>query len=172
MEQWIDVGNGYNYSVSSQGHIRRNGAKLNHSVRDDTKGYLCVDLYRNGKRSTKKVHRLVAEAFIPNPEGKPQINHKDGNKRNNRVENLEWVTAKENCQHAWSTGIALPSYGMKGKQNPNAGRKGIPFKIIETGKIYNTMAECADDIGANPRHIHDCLKGRQKTHKGYHFQYI
>lgn len=172
MEQWKDLGNGYKYSVSDQGHIRRVGRDHNHSVREDRKGYLCTDLYQKGHRTTKKVHRLVAEAFIPNPEGKSQINHKDGNKKNNHVNNLEWVTPQENCRHAWDNGLAFPSYGMKGKHNPNGGRKGIPFEIVETGKTYNTAMECAKDIDGNHRHINDCLKGRQKTHRGYHFRYI
>lgn len=64
------------------------------------KGYLRVDLFdRNGKRTHYKVHRLVGMAFIPNPENKPQINHKDGNKENNSFTNLEWVTNDENVDH-------------------------------------------------------------------------
>ena len=64
------------------------------------KGYLRVQLYdANGKRKHYKVHRLVAQAFIANPDGKPQVNHKDGNKHNNSVTNLEWVTDEENKKH-------------------------------------------------------------------------
>lgn len=64
------------------------------------KGYLKVDLHKDGKRTHKKVHRLVAEAFVPNPANKPQVNHKDGNKQNNSYTNLEWVTNQENVIHA------------------------------------------------------------------------
>lgn len=64
------------------------------------KGYLRVDLYKGNERRHFKVHRLVAAAFIPNPEGKPQVNHIDGNKQNNSITNLEWVTNKENCDKA------------------------------------------------------------------------
>lgn len=71
----------------------------------DNKGYLRVGLQVNGKLITMKVHRLVAIAFIPNPENKPMVNHIDFNKENNRVENLEWVTAKENTQHAIKNGV-------------------------------------------------------------------
>lgn len=62
-------------------------------------GYLYVNLYTGRKRATKRVHRLVAEAFVSNPENKPQVNHIDEDKENNTAENLEWVTCKENCNH-------------------------------------------------------------------------
>jgi hypothetical protein len=118
------------------------------------------------------VHRLVAETFIPNPDNKPEVNHKDGNKLNNSVENLEWVTKKENCRHAWETGLAKPSYGMRGRSNPNAGRKGKSIRIVETGEVFSSSIECEKAINGNNRHINDCLKGRQNTHRGYHFEYI
>lgn len=76
-------------------------------------GYLQVALMIEGKRHEKLVHRLVAEAFINNTEKKPQINHKDGNKMNNQVKNLEWVTPSENGRHAYHTGLLTISYGEK-----------------------------------------------------------
>ena len=66
---------------------------------ETSKGYLRVGLFRNGKRKWYKVHRLVAQAFIENPEHKPQVNHIDGNKKNNSITNLEWVTDEENKLH-------------------------------------------------------------------------
>ena len=69
------------------------------------KQYEALGLYVNGKQKNYYVHRLVAEAFIPNPENKPQVNHKDGNPKNNHVSNLEWVTAKENIAHAYKKGL-------------------------------------------------------------------
>lgn len=62
-----------------------------------------VNLYKNGKNKIKKIHRIVAENFIPNPENKPEVNHIDGNKQNNKVDNLEWVTKSENVKHRFST---------------------------------------------------------------------
>ena len=171
MEIWKETKDNPNYLVSNTGRVRRRGSKVDHSVRD-LKGFLATDLYKDNSRSTKRVHRLVAEAFIPNPDGKPEVNHIDGNKHNNRVSNLEWVTSKENCRHAWDKGIMTPSRGMSGKNNPNAGRKSRPFKIVETGEVFDTLYDCEKAIDGNNRHINDCLRGRQRTHRGYHFEYI
>lgn len=68
-------------------------------------GYYVVNLAKDDRGNWIRVHRLVAEAFIPNPEKKAEVNHKDGNKLNNKVNNLEWVTHQENCLHAWETGL-------------------------------------------------------------------
>lgn len=171
MEQWKQISSNSNYMVSNTGRIRRCNVDRDHSVRDK-KGYLVTDLYEGGQRVTARVHRIVAEEFIPNPENKPCINHIDGNKHNNHVSNLEWVTKKENCVHALDNGLVKPSRGMLGKSNPNAGRKGRPFRVVETGEVFETLHECEKAIDGNNRHINDCLRGRQQTHRGYHFEYI
>lgn len=171
MEKWAKTPGNPNYIVSDTGRIRRDGSDKDHSVRD-RKGYLAVDLYDGGERSTKRVHRLVAEAFVPNPDNKPEVNHKDGNKHNNNASNLEWVTSKENCRHAWGQGLMKPSRSMLGRKNPNAGRKGKPIRIVETGEVFASSLECEKAIDGNNRHINDCLRGRQNTHRGYHFEYV
>lgn len=78
-------------------HMTRKLSEL--STEETSKGYLRVYLSKNGKRKHHKVHRLVARAFIPNPDNKPQVNHIDGNKHNNSITNLEWVTDEENKLH-------------------------------------------------------------------------
>ena len=85
----------------------------------------------NGKRYRKYVHHLVAKYFIPNPENKPEINHIDGNKSNNRVDNLEWVTHKENCQHAFDIGLS-----PKGEKHGQS--KLTPEMLIEVKQLYST----------------------------------
>lgn len=92
------------YEVAPCGAIRnaRTLRWLSPSEKDD--GYMSVKLFRDGVGRNKTVHRIVAEAFLPNPESKPQVNHKDLNKKNNDVSNLEWVTQAENQSHAIRNG--------------------------------------------------------------------
>lgn len=95
-EVWKTVSGFETYAVSTFGNVRNNISNIVLNPYTHNKGYLIVDLYISGKVSHRRVHRLVAEAFIPNPENKPQINHKDFDKTNNRVWNLEWCTDAEN----------------------------------------------------------------------------
>lgn len=91
--------------VRSNGRVdNRNGRVLKQKI--NKYGYGEVTLSSDGKRKTYLAHRLVAAAFIPNPENKQTINHKDGNKLNNHANNLEWATQKENQQHKWQYGLA------------------------------------------------------------------
>lgn len=117
------------YQVSNLGRIRSLKRTVNkgkcHRTWDehflrygvDSKGYFRTALSKDGHSQTVKVHRLVAEAFLPNPQNLPQVNHKDGNKQNNSVENLEWCDAPYNMQHAVSNGL---HNGLKGEQNPSS----------------------------------------------------
>jgi hypothetical protein len=77
----------------------------------------------------------------------------------------------DNIKHAWDSGLMKPSYGMRGKKNPNGGRKRKKIRIVETGEVYDGLMECEKAINGNNRHINDCLRGRAKTHRGYHFEY-
>lgn len=160
-----------NYQITSTGRVinSRNKEKVLDKSKD---GYLKVNLYHYGVGKSKRVHRLVAEAFIPNPENKPDVNHKDGNKHNNSVDNLEWMTRSENMKHAYQIGLAKPhpSYGMLGRKNPNAGRKGRRVRIVETGEEFDSVKDCALAIGGSDRAICECLNGHQHTHRSYHFE--
>ena len=119
-------------------------------------GYMNVSLYKDGKQKQHKVHRLIAQAFILNPQNKEQVNHIDGNKSHNVVWNLEWVTSKENNIHASNTGLI---------------RIAQKVMIVETGEVFNSLGSCARKIGGNAGDISRCLHSRgTKTHKGYHFQ--
>lgn len=107
MEEWRDIP-GYEsfYQVSNLGNVRSiRFNKIRNMKSWDSNGYRAVELYLNNNGYTVGVHRLVALAFIPNPENKPEVNHKDRNRSNNNVENLEWVTQSENVAHAYRNGV-------------------------------------------------------------------
>lgn len=145
-ESWVDsVVPGY--KVSNFGRVMnwKRRRVMRRTVGDG--GYVTVCILRKRYR----VHRLVAMAFIPNPENKPEVNHKNGNKTDNRVENLEWATGFENRWHAEKFGLAC--CGVIGKRIRNN----------KTGKEYNSICEAARSVGQSPRHISDCLHGRRAS---------
>lgn len=126
MKEWRDI-SGYEnkYRVSTDGEVlslnyknRFSGPKLM-SGQITRKGYLRVILSLNRVPKLLSVHRLVAIAFIPNPENLPQVNHKDGNKLNNSVENLEWISNENNIKHAHENNLRANSY-RKGELHPGA----------------------------------------------------
>jgi predicted XRE-type DNA-binding protein len=163
------VGYDGTHEVSSNGLVRgissRWGKKENPRnlcIRHNRYGYPEVRLTVNNKTKRFNVHRLVAEAFIPNPENKPIVNHKDGFKKNNCVGNLEWVTAKENTQHA----INMRLMGSVGESNHNS-----KFKrkdIIKIRKMYATgkfkQVELADIFNTNQPHISAIVRGERWSH--------
>lgn len=171
-ELWKQVSNFENYSVSNLGKVRNDKQRRLKATRLDHDGYEKVDLYSNGNRKTYRVHRLVAENFIPNDSNKPVINHKDGIKTNNQVSNLEWVTEKENVVHAFQHNLRRKFCRLYNRSNPGAGRPGTPIRIVETGEEFASILSCAKAINGNDRHIHDCLHRIQQTHRGYHFEYV
>lgn len=161
-EEWTDI-KGYEglYQISNCGRVKslpRNGTINAERILKSAinrGGYNTVILVKQGKYRTHFVHRLVAQAFIPNPDELPQINHKDENKLNNKVENLEWCTSKYNVNY--------------GTRNERASK---PVQCIETGVIYKSAIEAEKKTGSCSRHIAHVCKGKRKTTNGYHWKYV
>lgn len=179
-EIWKDI-EGYEglYQISNLGRIWTTKYKR---FKNPTKckGYLQIGLSKNKKRKMYKVHRLVAIAFVSNPNNKPYINHIDGNKSNNRADNLEWVTQSENVSHAYKTGLKTNckhtedtkkkiSESIKGKNHPMYGKTNelSPHakKIIcvTTGEIFGCIKTAAKLCKTQDYNIVRCCKGERKT---------
>lgn len=174
-EIWKDI-KGYEglYQVSNLGRVKSLRNRSNHKSELVLKqsvvmGYSVVSLSKDSVEKSYKVHRLVANAFIENPNNRPQINHKDGNKQNNTVENLEWVTAKENIKHAFRTGL---THAQKGAENSRS--RAVMQIDTNTGKtisVYNGLREAERETWIPHGNI-----GRVAQHKwlsagGYRWEY-
>jgi len=179
-EIWKDI-EGYKglYIISSLGRVKSSSNNPTHSKEIlltptiNSSGYMKVELYKNKISKIYYVHRLVALTFIPNPTNKPQVNHKDGNKLNNSLNNLEWVTRSENQKHAIKLGLRTPSpmIGKKGKFNCNS--KPINQCDIEGNIIrkWDSIADAARFYCCSQSSISNVLRGYRKTCKGYVWKY-
>lgn len=170
MEIWKDVV-GYEglYQVSDMGRVKRLGNtprctkdRMRRLCVSKKGAYLVCVLSKDGVHKTPFVHRLVAEAFIPNPQNLPCINHKDENKRNNRVENLEWCTVEYN-----------DNYGTRNERVCEKISKKV-CRVDGNGNVLEVFASScdADRRGYTGSAIRRCCAGQQRIHAGYHWRYL
>ena len=173
-EIWKDI-DGYEglYQVSNLGQVKSIRDKygnyrekiLKQGKRKD--GYLYVNLYKEGKRKYNLVHRLVANAFIPNPNGYTCVNHKDENPLNNCVSNLEWCTHKYNINYGSRTTKAAEKL---------TNRQDLSKQVYQYDKqgtlvaIWDSTMECKRN-GYNQGHVAACCRGERKTHRGFKWSY-
>ena len=168
MEIWKDI-KGYEglYLISNLGRIKSlkyNEEKLLQPYMTST-GYYKIDLRKNNVRKIKPIHRLVAETFIPKSNGYSEVNHKDGNKKNNNINNLEWVTRAENIKHSYATGLHIHS--------PEC--KPVSQIDIDTGQIineYKSINEAAKQLGIRHESISACVNGVTNSYGGYKWKKI
>ena len=165
------------YKISSCGNVRGFRYKGNFKPADNGFGYLTVCLTKNGKRKTQYVHRLVAEAFIPNPDHLPQVNHIDENKQNNKIENLEWCTAKQNTNHgtAPSRRLAKRNYKLIGDKVSKTKSSGEVLQFDLDGNFiarHQSPARASYAIkGKRNYNINRCLRGEANTAYGFLWRY-
>ena len=166
-EEWKEINGHEGFWISTWGRVKRDSfidalgrKKDEHFVsivnNKNRYGYEYVHIGDD----FMSLHRLVAEAFIPNPDNKLEVNHIDGNKYNNTIDNLEWVTSKENKERAWSMGLC------------NAKHRKQPIKCVETGEIFSSVRECSDKMGIDVRSIFRQMKGEKEKVKGFSFERI
>lgn len=168
-----------NYLVSNTGRVKsvdqlvkcKSGATRIHKGKElkqfkNERGYLCVVITKDKNTKIKKVHRLVAETFIDNPQNKPQVNHIDCNKENNDVSNLEWCTNSENMLHAYKNGLA------HGNRFPVASEF-LKRKVccIELNKTFDSIADAGRELNLYPNNIVVCCKKPHRKTGNYHFKY-
>lgn len=180
-EEWRDV-KGFEgfYMISSLGNIKSCERKV---IRGDGKtlplqekvlkqslrnGYPCATLWNGGKAKNVKIHRLVAEAFISNPNAYRCVNHIDGNKTNNTVNNLEWCTHSQNMKHAHDNGLNK-SVHMASKAH--AIKSSIPV-MRSDGVVYGSMSDAARDIGCGASEVSACCSGKRKSVNGFSFERV
>lgn len=166
-EVWLPVKGMPYFLISSNGRLKNDKGRLMSPYLTNS-GYFMIGLWNRKEHKHEKhyIHRLVADTFFDGIHENMQVNHIDGNKTNNFVGNLEWVTASENAKHAIRTGLHVP-YRLP--PHPHEGKR---VRIIETGEEFNSLTECANHIGGFKTAISACLLGKVKSHLGYHFEEI
>lgn len=159
-ERWKLIEEAPMYEISEYGDIHNTftGAPIKQS---QNQGYMCVSLQINGKAHRRRVHRLVALAFIPNPDGKSEVNHIDGNKTNNHVSNLEWCTPSENLIHAYKT-------GLRSRDASVAYTKRRKRVIRDDGVMFESMTEAAKHLGLTTSRMSKIIRGNRPSKKDGH----
>ena len=162
MEEWREI-EGYDgkYIISNNGKVlstNYNKSKKTKELKIKYHNYAYVDLCKHGIRKRYSIHRLVASAFIPNPLNLPEVNHKDEDRYNNIVSNLEWCDRIYNVRY----GTGIERGGIS---------RGAKIRCIETDKIYNSSYEVQRELGCNQSDVIKCCKGKKISSGGLHFEY-
>ena len=159
-EAWRKLPGHAQYEVSDMGRVRKIGWRVLKNTLG-VHGYEVVGLFCDGRRRQFRVHRLIAAAFIDNPKGKPQVNHKNGDKADNRASNLEWVTPSENSSHAFRVGLSKPR-GARGELAGSA--KLTQEDVRDIRASSKSRAQLAEQYGVTVQHIGRIIRREKWTH--------
>lgn len=170
-EIWKHIEGYSNYSISNMGRIKN--LKTNKFLKpvDSGNGYVRVALYSNGEKQLVSVHRLVALTFIPNPKNLSQVNHKDENKSNNTVDNLEWCTAKYNSNYGTKIIRVVDTKKKTGSIDRFIEKVSKAIKCIETEEIYPSIKIASEITGLNRAGLSRACNGIYKTCGGYRWSF-
>lgn len=172
MEIWKPIAGTKGFiEVSNQGRARSllRGEPRVLKPQVDNKGYHRIRVTVEREKMSYKVHREIAKAFIPNPNNLPQVNHKDGDKNNNSVDNLEWITNRDNAHHAIENGLWDSVIEGSRRENERRKRPVIGHFTPDICRRFESVADAERYIGS--RHVTDVLKGKRSHVKGWTFQY-
>lgn len=176
--EWKKIDHNNNYSINRQGEVRNDlTGQIKKPYVNKANGYLMVDLYQGNKSQKATVHRLLAEAFIPNPENKPCIDHKDGNRQNNAVSNLRWATYSENNSRFNSNGVRSERIRVTHYKEVRNKRGGghVAWGNVDRIQYFEKIKDCADEFGCSQSNITLMLKsgeiGKRGKMRGYLFEY-
>ena len=170
-EVWKDVV-GYEglYKVSNLGRVKKPMGAYDIILRPFTQDYKMISLSFSGKSKKFLVHRLVAQAFIQNPENKDEVNHIDGNKLNNVVENLEWVTKSENAKHAYKLGLSkFTEEHRLNASNASVKVTSIPVYCKELNRLFSSISDVSRELGLSIQQVH-YASIHNNTVNGYTFE--
>lgn len=166
-EIWKPI-EGFSYEVSNEGRVRNSKGSVLKQFRQKN-GYMAVKLFKNGKGVNYRVHRLVALASLDRPEGRDEVNHKDGNKENNAASNLEWSNRPENVRHAFMTGINRTTRERIATMAEKAAKVNRRRVVRSDGAEFPSVRAAAEASGAKPSNVSKCIHGRANTAAGYSF---
>lgn len=184
------------YAITKDGRVWSYKRKKFKKSCEDTRGYYRISLCKNGINTTHKIHRLVAQTYIPNPNNLPCVNHKDENPKNNDVSNLEWCTIQYNNNYGsrnQKIGETLKGkkFSEESKRKISEAKKGKSFsdehrrnlsnakkdkwkavRCIETDEVFHSLNYAEKITHIASTHISDCCKGKAKTAGGYHWEFV
>lgn len=168
---WKDIPSYENeYQINTNGDIK--SLKTNKTLKwfiNNKNGYAYVTLCKNNKRKCYRVHKLVAITYLKNTNNKSEINHINGNKLDNRIENLEWCSSSENQKHAYKIGLQKPIMSKNNKLSKKTIQYDLDYNII---KIWDSLSDIVRELNIKKQYISACCLGKIKKTCNYIFKYV